>query len=218
MALPRRGSQTTERPASDSQYTNLTENEYEGRLVYVADLGLQEREYKGEVKPPAQQVSLGIEILGVPVEVDGAEKPRVLWTKPFNVFYSMNEKGNEMKYYKVFEPTATEGEVADWDKVLGKPCNVMVVQTNGKGDKSDNVYDNIDTLTPIPAKYQDAVAAATVANPAVGDADDDVNPATAALYGLAKFVWDKRINGGSAKASTAVHAVPDMLVDNSAPF
>jgi len=56
---------------SNMEYENHAECEYEARLIYVADCGLQLREYKGEVKSPAQQVALCFEVLGSTVTVDG---------------------------------------------------------------------------------------------------------------------------------------------------
>jgi len=217
MALNRKSSVSTTTASSDVEYTNLKEGEYEGRLVYVADLGLQEREYMGESKPPAQQISLGIEILGNTVVVDGKEQPRLLWTKPFNIFYEMNEKGNEYKYYKTFDSTAKEGQVADWDSVLGKPCNVLVVNVAGKGDNANRLYDNIDSISPIPTKYQDSVDASTVTDMAVGDADDDNNPAQRAMFGLPRYIFDRRIKGGNnGTEAKAVESSEDF--DDAIPF
>lgn len=176
------------------EYTNLEAGEHEGRLVYVADLGLQKRDdYMGESRSNAQQLSLGIEIIGQTVSIDNKDVPRILWTKPFNVFYTLTEKGNEMKYFSVFDASAQVGSVADWDAVLGKPCNVVVTHRKGKGEKSNRVYDEISNLIPIPAKYQEGVGAALTTDMAVGDADDENNAATKAMFGLAKFVFDKRI-------------------------
>ena len=217
MALNRKSSVPTTTASSDVEYSNLKPGEYEGRLVYVADLGLQERDYMGESKPPAQQISLGIEILGESVMVDGKEQPRLLWTKPFNIFFEMNEKGNEYKYYKVFEPSAKEGQVADWDSVLGRPCNVLVVNVAGKGENANRTYDNIDSISPIPAKYQDAVAASTITDQAVGDADDENNPAQRAMFGLPRYIFDRRIKGGNNKAEAkAVESSEDF--DDAIPF
>jgi len=185
MALKRRTPIGGDKP----DYDKLEDGEYEGRLIFVADLGLQEREYMGETKPPAQQISLGIEILGEPVTIDGQEVPRLMWTKAFNIFDTMNEKGNEFKFFRVFAPSAREGQVADWEAVLGEPCNVVV----GTRKSKDREFDNIDDLTPIPAKYRDAVPPAEL-SPAIGDADDESNPATQALYGLAKYIYDKRLS------------------------
>ena len=191
MTLRRR---TAPREKTDGDYEKLSNGEHEGRLIYVADLGIQTREFKGEVKSPAQQLSLGIEILGQPVQIDGVMQPRVLWTQPFNVFHEMSERGKEFQLYRVFDSTAAEGEVADWDSVLGCPCNVVV----GKRSSGDREFDNIDALTPIPSKYRAAVVQAEL-EPCIGDADDPSNPCTLALFGLAKYVFEKRIEEVDAK-------------------
>ena len=68
---------------------NLEAGEHEGRLRYVADLGLHTNEYKGEVKPNVQKLALGIEIVGETIEIDGETKPRLLWTSAFNIFHQM---------------------------------------------------------------------------------------------------------------------------------
>ena len=190
MALVRRVVETEN--TSSVEYENLEAGEHEGRLVYVADLGLQHREYMGEVKPPAQQISLGIEIVGKSITVDGQEQPRLLWTQPFNIFSTMNERGKELPYYKAFDPSAEEGQIADWDSVLGMPCNVYIKHINGKGEYANRKFDNIESLSPIPSKYQKDVEANRI-EPAIGDAEDPNNPATQALYGLALYVYNKRL-------------------------
>lgn len=200
----------------NNEYKNLTNGEYEGRLVYVGDLGMQERSYMGETKPPAQQLSLGIEILGESVVIDGQERPRILWTKPFNVFSTMNEKGNEFKYYKVFESSAKPDTTAQWESVLGRPCNVNIIQVQGKNANADKVYDNIDTIGAIPAKYQDGVDASTVTDMSVGDASDENNTATKALFGLAKYVFDKRLDA-TVTPETKADSAP-APVEEAAPF
>ena len=195
---------------STVEYENLTEGEHEGRLVYVADLGLQERSYKGETKPPAQQIALGIEIIGSKVTIDGKAQPRLLWTKPFNIFYQMNELGNEYKYYKTFNSSAKVDTEADWDSVLGQACNVIVKhQVSG-----DNKYDNIADLTSIPAKYRDSVADATITDMAVGNCDDENNTAQKAMFGLAKYVFDKRITKQSAQLSPVSQGEPESFADD----
>jgi len=166
----------------------LDEGEYEGRLVYVADLGLQENNYKGEEKPLTQQIALGIELIGETLLIDDVERPRLMFTKPFNMFSTLNEKGNELKYLRIFNPKAIEGVESDWEAVLDTPVNVSVVNvTNG-----DNTYNNIGSLAPIPAKYQSSVGKSTL-TPAIGNADDEDNVVTASLFGLSKYVYDKRL-------------------------
>ena len=194
MAIKRCGEQqTTER--SDLEYVNLEAGEHEGRLRYVADLGMQKRDYnKEEERPPAQQLALCIEIIGQTVEIDGKEKPRLLWTEAFNVFHQLTERGNELKYFKVFDQAAVEGVVADWDSVLNEPCNVVIVHNKGKGANSHRTYDNIDYLTPIPAKYKDGVEAGLITDGCTGDADDMENPAQANMFGLPLWTHGRRID------------------------
>ena len=181
-----------EKSSSSIEYTNVPEGEHEGRLVYVADLGLQERDFAGESKPPAQQLALGIELVGqVQTMSDGGTLPRILWSKPFNIFQTMNERGNEYKYYKMFVPTAQEGQVAEWDNLLGLPISVVVSHSTS----GDRTYDNISSLNPVPTKYRDQVADAMTAEMAVGDAEDANNVATKAMFGLVRYIHEKRING-----------------------
>jgi len=185
MALARR---TESSGGSSIDYENLKAGEHDGRLVMVADLGLQRQEYKGEYKGDVQQISLGIEILGETITIDDVEHPRLMWTKPMYIYNTLTPKGSELVYYSVFDPTAGEGELPDWDAQLGKPCTVNVEHTH----KDDNTYDNVKALLAIPLKYQDGVDAATM-DMGVGDSDDKDNAVNKALFGLAKYVFDKRV-------------------------
>ena len=211
-ALKRRSEQSENK--SSATFTNLDPGEWEGRLVYVADLGLHAREYKGEAKPAAQKIALGIEMVGNTVTIDGEEKPRLLWTKPFNIFHSLTEKGTEMKYYNIFEPNAGDGDDADWDAQLGKPVSVNVVHVK----KDDATYDNISSLAPIPKKYQKDVGEATI-EPCIGDADDEENACTKALYGLTRWTYDRRIDEGPTKQHPETHMKePAYNDDDEIPF
>lgn len=220
MALNRKSvtpASSSDKANSNVEYENLAAGEHEGRLVYVADLGLQARNYKGEEKPPAQQISLGIEIVGNSVMVDGVERPRFMWTKPFNIYYQMDERGTEYKMYKIFNAGAMEGEVADWDSVLGEPCNVIVEQQQAKD--GSRTYDNIKELTSIPAKYRDGVAEARITDMAVGDSEDDNNPAQRSMFGIAKYVHGRRLNAAKVPVkNNEVEASDDEDFDDVIPF
>lgn len=192
MVLKRLDTGTKDSKSSNVTFEALPPGEYEGRLVYIADLGLQSRDYKGEEKPPCQQISLGIEICGQSVTIDDEEVPKLLWTKPFNIFAKLNDKGKEMELYQVFNPKAEEGTVADWDKYMGDPCSVYITNREGKGDYQGKVFEEIGKVSPIPSKYRSSVPEARL-TPAIGDAEDLENPATKAMYGLVKFVHNKRI-------------------------
>ena len=216
MALNRTSAQAAT-TNSTVEYTNLTEGEHEGRLVYVADLGMQERSFMGEEKPACQQISLGIEVMGKAVDIDGTMRPRLLWTKPFNIFQTMDERGNEYKYFKTFQPTAQDGQVADWDAVLGTPCNILVKHSVS----GDRTYDNIDSIVAIPTKYHEAVAASEFTDACVGDCDDENNAAQKAMFGLARYVFEKRISPKSKpdlKVVSAAESGADVEFSDDIPF
>ena len=185
-------------PKSDSKVSpisNLSEGQHEGRLVYVADLGLQRKEYNGEFMGNVQQLALGIEIIGSSVTIDGKEKPRLMWTKPFYIYNNMGEKSREYAYYKVFSPTAEPESVPNWEAQLGKCCTVVVKHANGKGEKAAFKYDNISDLLSIPEKYQSGVGK-NVLTPAIGGAEEPNNEAIKALFGLTKMVHERRLEPG----------------------
>lgn len=183
-----------------SDYENMKPGEYDARLVYVADLGMQERSFQGEDKPPAQQLALGVEIMGETTTVDGIEQPRLLWVKPFNIFYKMSDKGKELQYYKVFNTSAQADTVADWDAVLGNPCAVTIANVTAKDGK---VYDEVANLAAIPLKYQGNVPASSYTDACTGDSEDESNAAQVAMYGLSKYVHAKRLLGDPVSPARA---------------
>jgi hypothetical protein len=188
MALKRRGSEKEDKKIVCE---NLEEGrEYEARLVYIADLGLHENSYEG-VKPNVQKIALGYEIIGETVEIDDETFPRLLWDKPFNIYWKMAGNGTELTKYKIFKPTAKENEMADWENVLGTPVNVTITHVPDKKDPKI-LYDNILSVVPIPKKYHKDVADASITL-TVGDADDKDNEATKNLYGLTKWFYDRRL-------------------------
>ena len=196
---------------------NLEAGEHEGRLRYVADLGLHTNEYKGEVKPNVQKLALGIEIVGETIEIDGETKPRLLWTSAFNIFYQMTEKGKELQFYKVFDTSATEGVIADWDAVINEPCNVTVVHVKGKGENSDRTYDNIASVSPIPSKYKAAVAEGLITDGCTGDVQNGNNPAQAATFGLPAWFIANQINF-KVMEEAPVEPEREEIFDDAVPF
>jgi hypothetical protein len=191
MALKRR-TVAKRKDAVEGDYQQLEDGDYESRLVYVADLGLHKREYMGEDKGDTQKISLGFEILGNPVQIDGEMKPRILWTKPFNVYTELNERGEEMKYYRIFNPSCQEGDVANWESVLGEPCS-LTVGKNWSKDKT-RTFDTILSIAPIPAKYRKDVPEGEI-TPAIGNADDVNDPVQKAMFGLVLYVFKNRLTG-----------------------
>jgi len=196
MALNRKAGTNVVKKESDSEYIwdNLKSGGHEGRLVYVADLGLQEKSYAGEFQGNFQQLSLGIEIIGAGKEdKEGVLQPRILWTRPFWAYENgFTEKGTELELYSIFDESAGVESDADWEAQLDKVCSVNVENVNGTGENKSKVYDNIKSLDKIPEKYQEGVGASTV-QCGIGDSEDKSNLVTSSLFGLPKFVHAKRI-------------------------
>ena len=209
---------STEVPAKESSsvdYKNLPEGDADGRLALVADLGLQRREHKNVHKGNFQQLALGIEIVGESFEMDGETKPVMLWTKPFYVYDTLTEKGNELAYALAFDPTSKEGQQFDWDAVLGKPCNVVIEHTPDKTNP-EKKYDNIARLGAIPAKYQDAVPEMRM-TPATGDGAD----VTSHFYGLVDYVYKQKLyheEAAADHATTIQHPALSDDFDDDIPF
>lgn len=187
---------------------NLEEGEYEGRLVRVADLGWHQDEYQGQKKKPAKKAALGIEIVGYDVEINEEKQPRMLWTRPFNIFPSLTEKGKEMEFYSVFDTSAEAGQESDWENQLGKPCNVVV--KHGWSKDGQKKFDNIERLTPIPAKYRDKVEENRL-EPHAWDEQSRSN-----LFGLARWMYEQRMEEQSKKESGGLR--DDFDDDSSIPF
>jgi len=195
MALNRKSATGVVKSEDDKYiWENLKKGDYECRLVYVADLGLQEKSYMGEFAGNFQQLALGVEVIGQGItDEDGNVLPRVLWTKPFYVYENgLTEKGTELKYYSLFDGGAVEGDIPDWEAQLDKVVSASVINVAGKGYNKDKIYDNIKGLDKIPEKYQGDVGK-SISNTGVGDSEDKDNLVTKGLFGLPKFVWDKRI-------------------------
>jgi len=193
MGLVRKAATGVVKNDDDYIWDNLKAGDYECRLAYVADLGLQAKDYKGDFKGNFQQLCLGVEVIGEGVEdKDKVMQPRILWSKPFYIYDSLTEKGTEMAFYSIFDASAVEGDVPNWEKQLGKPLSVTVESVQGKGANSDKTYDNVKELNKIPDKYQSGVGVA-IGGTGIGDSDDPKNVVTKGLFGLPKFIFDRRI-------------------------
>ena len=192
MAIIKQGKEQGQGSA-DKDYDNIEAGEHDARLVYVANLGMHPNEYRGEKKADVQKLALGVEIVDSSVTIEGKEEPRLLWVNPINVYYSLTEKGKELLMYKIFNPSAKEGEEADWDSVLGSPCAVTIANIKGKGENSDKVYDNITNVVAIPKKYQKDVSPARITDMSTAGEENMEAGAMKALFGLAKWQFDQRL-------------------------
>lgn len=137
---------------------------YPIRLVQVISLGLQpQRPFKGEEKPPKQEIMLTYEFLDEFLkDEDGKEledKPRWLSeTLPLNNLE--NDRANSTKRYYAFDPS--EEAKGDWTELVGTPAMAtVVINPSSKGD--GKIYENIASVSTMRAKE-------------AGKAPDLVNP------------------------------------------
>jgi hypothetical protein len=145
---------------------------YPIRLVQVISLGLQpQRPFKGEEKPPKQEIMLTYEFLDEFLkDEDGKEledKPRWLSeTLPLNNLE--NDRANSTKRYYAFDPS--EDAKGDWTELVGTPAMATVVLNASRKDPN-KIFENIASVSTMRAK--EAGKAADLVNPTkVFDIDD----------------------------------------------
>lgn len=136
---------------------------YPARLVQVLTLGVQEqREFKGEAKPPRLELMLTYEFLDEFLKNDEGEdlldKPR--WLSETIPLYNLEaDLAKSTKRYLALDPKLVfDGE---WDMLLGTPCMVEVVVEQSKKDKK--IYENIGNVSPMREK--EAAKAPKLVNP-----------------------------------------------------
>jgi len=103
---------------------------YPARVVQIIACGLQEqRPYKGEPKPPVQELHVTYEFLDEFLkDEDGNEiedKPR--WLSETFGFHSLDsDLAKSTKRYFALDPEKEYG--GDWSQLLGAPCMVTIIQ------------------------------------------------------------------------------------------
>ena len=130
------------------------------RLVRVLDMGVQkQREYKGEPKPPVQEIDLTYEFLDeFMLDADGEDildKPR--WNSECIPFHTLDkDKAKSTNRYLAFDPDCVND--GDWEELLGMPAMVTIIQKAGKGKFEGRVFDNINSAAPMSPKQQKKAA------------------------------------------------------------
>jgi hypothetical protein len=157
---------------------------YEARVVQIIDLGEQkQRPYKGQEKPPCNEIMVTYEFCNEFLkDEDGKEledKPRWYSERiPMKPFYS--EKARSTKRYKAIDPNMVHD--ANWAKVVGMPCIVVMVHNT----KDDKTYCNIGDVTPIREKVAKTLPE-LVNPPKVFDLEE---PDLEVFYSLPEWVQD----------------------------
>lgn len=144
----------------------LEPDNYMARIALVVDLGVQnQRPYKGQEKPPAQELLITYELVSEFMkDEDGNDDPeRPRWiSERFPLFNLNAERAKSTKRYLALDPKlAHEG---DFSQLAGAACLVTVVNNERDG----RVYNNVGNVSP-PLKGVDIPA--NVNEPVVFDFD-----------------------------------------------
>jgi hypothetical protein len=125
---------------------NIEVGSHAARLVQVIDLGLQpQKPYKGTVKEPVDMLYVTYELSHVfMLNEKGEEEPdRPRWISEDFAFYSLKaDKAKSTERYNALD--AKKEYNGDWTKLVGAPCNVLVVHNPRDG----KVYDNVGSVSP----------------------------------------------------------------------
>lgn len=115
---------------------------YPARVVQVIDLGTQPQPaWKGEEKPPAQEISVTYELVDEFIkDENGEDKPRWI-SERFTLHNLSSELAKSTKRYFAIDPKAVHD--GDWTKLIGMPVMVTIVVNPGKGDKADRMFEKI---------------------------------------------------------------------------
>lgn len=174
---------------------NLTPGSYPARLVGMVFLGVQKQPpYKGQAKPPHEMVRLVYELSDAfMVDENGEDildRPR--WLDEEVPVYSLDaERAKFPQRLKAIDPTITDD--TPLDQVIGKPCQVVVVNNPGKGKNEGRIFDNVDSVNP--AIKVKGYSQPDLVNPSFYfDPFDDENCDVEVFRKLSEFV-QKKITG-----------------------
>lgn len=146
----------TQTSAKKFNRETLEAGNYPGRLVQVIDLGLQEqRPYKGESKPPINEVILTYELSDEFLKgqdgEDDPKKPRFLSeTLPFHNLVA--EKAKSTQRYHAMDPEGiAEG---DFTRLIGTPVglNIVVDTWVDKATKQTRTKEKISSISTMRKK------------------------------------------------------------------
>lgn len=120
-----------------------------GRISHVVDIGVQNREWKGEVKAPARQLAINIEMVNSEYEQDGEKRRHRISPRPFNVM--TDSKAALQKFLKAIDPKNTIN--GDFTKLAGLPLMVSVIHTTKAKDGKEITYANFGGAMPAPEGF-----------------------------------------------------------------
>ena len=188
---------------------------YPARLVQVLGMGLQAQDpYKGEDKPPKQELRVTYELLDEFMHDEEGEeikdKPRWLSEDfPFNPLSS--DLATSTKRYMALDPKLDEG--GDWAAILGNAV-MLQVAINPNKKNPDKPYHNIKLASPMRAK--EAAASPELVNPVkIFDPDE---PDMEVFGSLPDWIQDRMKGaldfGGSALDEAINGGTKDTVVED----
>lgn len=142
-------STTVSKGDGGKEFKLVSEGLHPATCIHLIDLGLQTVKYDGD-EYEKDKVRLQFEVHDETIEIDGEEKPMVIgkdYTK------SLHEKSNLSKDLVSWRGKQfTDEELMGFNlkKVLGKPCQILVIHSTSNG----KTYANIDNIVPFPKGVQ----------------------------------------------------------------
>lgn len=179
---------------------------YPARLVQLIDLGVQEqRPFKGEPKPPAQEIMTTYEFVDEFLKDDEGndieDKPR--WLSENFVLHNLeSERARSTSRYYALDPDCDAD--GDWAQLLGKPCMVNIVQNKGTGKNAGKVFNNIDSTSTIRKK--EASKMPELVNPPKIFSPDDLDTVEV-FFTLPQWLQDKIKAGLEFEGSAMERAI-----------
>jgi hypothetical protein len=130
-------------PATRKEYPVAKAGNQPARVIHVVDLGVQKREWNGEVKEPARQLFLNFELVNDEFEMDGEKMRHRISPRPYNVFN--DQKAALTKLLKVIDP---QGELqGDLSKLANMAVFIQVIHNKKIKDGKEIVYANCGQIS-----------------------------------------------------------------------
>lgn len=134
-------------------YKNIEPGAVPARLVQVIDIGLHPDSFGKEEKSPKQRLLFTYELCDeFMLDETGKErKDQPRWLSEDMPHYNITaDKAKSTARYNAFDPAGVFD--GDWEKCLGAPVMVTVINNPGKGPNAGRLFDNIDDVSAMQSK------------------------------------------------------------------
>lgn len=192
------------------QQPPLEAGTYPARVVQVINYGLQAQpDFRGKSKEPQYEAGFTYELLDeFCVDEDGDEdETRPRWVfETFPVYNLDADLAKSTKRYKALDPEEEFG--GDFLACIELPCMVTLTATEGKGQNSGRIFNNVANVSPMRAK--DAARAAELVNdPVVFDFDEPDPEAWLELSSFAQGKLKQSLDFEGSALQEMIENLPD---------